>query len=90
MSDGNMSKRAKVRMMKKLVIVCYVTLICMFTAAYVGYWYGIDMDTWLTLGCGAFSLELAINACLKLFGKDDDKTDAQKADEKKPTNKVNG
>ena len=88
--DDPMSERKKMRFMKFMVITCIVTLICMFIAAYIGYWNGVDMDMWLTLGCGAFSLELAATTVIKIYQKDGTKTKTGMTGKKAGINKVNG
>ena len=95
MAGEKKSGRSKSRYMKLLVSACFVTLVCIFIAAFIGYWHGVNMDTWLTLGCGAFSLELAINAWIKLSETKNPagtaKADETKTDPKKTTTpKANG
>ncbi|HPJ01812.1 MAG TPA: hypothetical protein PKU80_03105 [Candidatus Limiplasma sp.] len=88
-SSGKGKQDETSRFMKRMIVLSARTLICILIAAYVGYWFGKDMDTWLMVGCGAFSLELGYNAWIKL--KERKQTSGGKtADETKLTKKVNG
>lgn len=88
MSTNNDDKQPESRFMKRMVILCAVVLIILFVAAYVGYWFGIDMDVFLTVGSGAFSMELAINAWIKAL--EIKKNTGDQKPGAKTTKKVNG
>ena len=75
--------------MKIMLIVDFITLISIFIAAYIGYWFGIDMDTFLTLGCGAFSLEMVISAWIKV-SENKETTDDKKTTTQTGAKKANG
>lgn len=90
MKNARVTKREKTRFMKILLIVDFITLILLFAAAYVAYWHGVDMDTWLTLGCGAFSLELVLSAGIRLFKKEPDKAEEPITTTQTGVKKTNG
>ena len=87
--DVNHRNMPTSRFMKRMIILDAVTLICILIAGYIGIWFGKDVNTWLMVGCSAFSLELGYTAWIKLTEAKAKNSDTKSA-ETNTTKKVNG